>query len=66
MTASFLLTIVAVQRGSVITIQSVLATMPLVVLLIEWIRKRQAPERGVVLGAVIVAIGLFILLRIGT
>ena len=65
-TSSFLLTIVAVQRGSVITIQSVLATMPLVVLLIEWFRKRQVPERGVVFGAVIVAIGLFILLRIGT
>ena len=65
-TSSFLLTIVAVQRGSVVTIQSVLATMPLVVLLIEWSRRRQAPERGVVLGAVIVAVGLFVLLRIST
>lgn len=65
-TSSFLLTIVAVQRGSVVTIQSVLATMPLAVLLIEWVRRRQAPERGVVLGAVIVVVGLFVLLRIST
>jgi drug/metabolite transporter (DMT)-like permease len=65
-TSSFLLTIVAVQRGSVITIQSVLATMPLVVLLIEWIRRREVPERGVLAGAIVVAVGLFILLRLGT
>lgn len=65
-TLSYILTIVAVQRGNVIAIQSVLATMPLVVLLIEWLRKRQSPERGVMLGALIVLGGLFILLRIGT
>lgn len=65
-TSSFLLTILAIQRGSVITIQSVLATMPLVILLIEWMRRRQAPERGVLLGAVVVALGLFVLLRLGT
>jgi uncharacterized membrane protein len=65
-TSSFLLTIVAVQRGSVITIQSVLATMPLVVLLIEWIRRREVPERGVLAGSIVVAVGLFILLRLGT
>ncbi len=64
-TSSFLLTIVAVQRGNVITIQSVLATMPLVVLLIEWVRRREAPERGVLAGAIVVAVGLFILLRLG-
>jgi len=63
-TASFLLTILAVQRGNVITIQSVLATMPLMVLLIEWIRRREPPERGVLIGAIVVAIGLSILLRI--
>jgi len=65
-TSSFLLTILAIQRGSVITIQSILATMPLLVLLIEWVRRRQTPEPGVLLGAVVVAIGLSILLRLGT
>lgn len=65
-TSSFLLTIMAIQRGSVIVIQSVLATMPLVVLLLEWVRYRHRPDRGVVLGAVVVAIGLFILIRIST
>lgn len=65
-TSSFLLTILAVQRGNVITIQSILATMPLVVLLIEWIRRREVPERGVLVGAVVAAVGLFILLRIAT
>jgi drug/metabolite transporter (DMT)-like permease len=63
-TLSFLLTILAVQRGSVITIQSVLATMPLLVLLIEWIRRRQTPEPGVLIGAMVVAIGLALLLRV--
>ena len=65
-TSSFLLTILAVQRGNVITIQSVLATMPLMVLLIEWIRRREPPERGVLLGAIVVAVGLFVLLRVST
>lgn len=63
-TLSFLLTILAVQRGSVITIQSVLATMPLLVILIEWIRRRQTPEPGVLIGAMVVAIGLALLLRV--
>jgi drug/metabolite transporter (DMT)-like permease len=62
-TSSFLLTILAIQRGSVILIQSILATMPLVVLVIEWIRRRVLPERGVLIGALVVAGGLFILLR---
>lgn len=65
-TSSFLLTILAVQRGSVITIQSVLATMPLLVILIEWIRRRQTPEPGVLVGAIVVAIGLALLLRVDT
>lgn len=63
-TSSFLLTILAIQRGSVILIQSILATMPLVVLLIEWIRRRELPERGVLIGALVVAGGLWILLRL--
>ena len=58
------MTILAVQRGSVITIQSVLATVPLLVLLIEWIRRRQTPEPGVLVGAIVVAIGLALLLRV--
>jgi drug/metabolite transporter (DMT)-like permease len=63
-TSSFLLTILAVQRGSVITIQSILATMPLLVIWIEWIRRRQAPEPGVLIGAIVVAAGIALLLQV--
>lgn len=38
--------------------------MPLVVLVIEWVRLRKLPERGVLIGALVVAGGLFILLRL--
>lgn len=64
--SSFLLSISAIQRGSVILIQSILATMPLVILLIEWIRRREVPERGVLIGAIVVAVGLSVLLRLAS
>ncbi len=64
--SSFLLSISAIQRGSVILIQSILATMPLVILLIEWIRRREVPERGVLVGAIVVAVGLSVLLRLAS
>ena len=62
-TASFLLTIVAIQRGSVVVIQSILATIPLLVIALEWISQRSRPDPGTVLGSVIAALGLVLLLQ---
>ena len=50
-TASFVLTILAIQRGSVVVIQSILATIPLMVVALEWMRHRSRPDPGIVLGS---------------
>lgn len=63
-TASFLLTILAVQIGNVVVIQSVLATLPLMVLAIEWARHGGRPDRGIVVGSLIAVVGLVVLLRV--
>lgn len=65
-TASFLLTILAIQRGSVIVIQSILATMPLMVIAVEWTRHRSRPDPGIVIGSIIAALGLVVLLQFVT
>ncbi|MBU6146632.1 MAG: hypothetical protein KGP10_00500 [Actinomycetales bacterium] len=62
-TASFLLTIAAVGLGSVILIQSVLATLPLVVLIVEWLRQGSRPQPAVLVGSLIATGGLILLLR---
>jgi drug/metabolite transporter (DMT)-like permease len=61
-TTSFLLTILAVQIGDVVVIQSVIATMPLWVIGLEWLRHRQRPDTGVVTGSLIAFVGLVLLL----
>ena len=63
-TASFLLTIIAIQRGSVVVIQSILATIPLLVVALEWLRHRSRPDPGIVVGGTIAAVGLLLLLRV--
>jgi len=61
--ASFLLTIAAVGLGSVILIQSIVATLPLVVLIIEWLRQGSRPQPAVLVGSLIATGGLILLLR---
>lgn len=61
-TASFLLTILAVQIGSVVVIQSFLATIPLIVIGIEWTRHRGAPDPAIVVGSFVAFGGLLMLL----
>lgn len=63
-TASFLLTILAIQRGSVVMIQPVLATVPLMVISIEWMRHRTRPDAAIVTGSLIAFGGLVLLLRL--
>lgn len=65
-TASFVLTILAIQRGNVIVIQSILATVPLMVIALEWIRHRSRPDHGIVVGSVIAFVGLLLLLRLAS
>ena len=62
-TASFLLTIIAIQRGSVVVIQSILATIPLLVIALEWVSHRSRPDPGTVLGGIIAALGVLLLLQ---
>lgn len=63
-TASFLLTILAVQMGSVVVIQSVLATLPLMVIGIEWMRHQRRPDPAIVTGSLIAFCGLVLLLAV--
>ena len=63
-TTSFLLTILAVQIGDVVVIQSVIATMPLWVIGLEWIRHHRRPEPGVMAGSLIAFMGLVTLLAL--
>lgn len=65
-TASFLLTILAVQVGDVVVIQSVLATLPLMVIGIEWMRHRRRPDPAIVTGSLVAMTGLLLLLGIAT
>jgi drug/metabolite transporter (DMT)-like permease len=64
-TASFLLTILAIQRGSVVVIQSILATVSLMVIGIEWSRHRSRPDPAIVTGSMVALVGLLLLLRVG-
>lgn len=63
-TASFLLTILAVQIGDVVVIQSILATLPLMVIGIEWLRHRSRPDPAIVTGSLIASVGLVLLLAV--
>jgi drug/metabolite transporter (DMT)-like permease len=61
-TTSFLFTILAVQIGDVVVIQAILATVPLVIVGIEWLRHRDRPEPAIVTGGLVAAAGLALLL----
>lgn len=61
-TASFLFTILAVQTGDVVVVQSVLATLPLMVIVLEWLRQRTRPDPAIVTGSAIAFGGLVLLL----
>lgn len=63
-TTSFLLTILAVQIGDVVVIQSVLATLPLMVIGIEWVRHQRRPDPAIVTGSLIAFTGLLLLLSV--
>ncbi len=65
-TTSFLLTILAVQIGDVVVIQSVLATLPLMVIGIEWVRHQRRPDPAIVTGSIIAFIGLLLLLSVAS
>ncbi len=65
-TASFLLTILAVQVGDVVVIQAVLATLPLMVIVIEWARHRRRPDRAIVTGSLVACAGLVTLLALAS
>ncbi len=58
----FLLTILSVQRGSVLLVQSVLATTPLLVTLMEATSARTAPARTTVVAALACSLGVFVIL----
>jgi len=51
-----------VRDGDVIAVQSLWATAPIIVILIEWLQNRQRPQPGVVIGSVVVALGVLLLL----
>lgn len=65
-TASFLFTILAVQTGDVVVVQAVLATLPLMVIVIEWTRQRSRPDPAIVTGSLIAFGGLVLLLTLGS
>jgi drug/metabolite transporter (DMT)-like permease len=63
-TASFLFTILAVQTGDVVVVQSVLATLPLMVIVLEWRRQRSRPDPAIVTGSLVAFGGLVLLLAV--
>lgn len=62
-TAGYVFTILGVRDGDVIPVQSLWATAPLLVIFLEWLRYRIRPHTGALIGAAVVAIGVFVLLR---
>jgi len=61
-TGGYVFTILGVRDGDVIAVQSLWATAPIIVILIEWLQNRQRPQPGVVIGSVVVALGVLLLL----
>jgi len=62
-TAGYVFTILGVREGDVVPVQSLWATAPLLVIFLEWLRYRVRPHTGAMIGAVVVSIGVFVLLR---
>lgn len=62
-TAGYVFTILGVRDGDVVPVQSLWATAPLLVIFLEWLRYRVRPHPGALVGAAVVAVGVFVLLR---
>ncbi len=61
MSLGWLASIYAIRQGSPLVAQSVMATIPLWVILIEVIAYRKKPSRPVVFSAIAIAIGIYVL-----
>lgn len=61
-TGGYVFTILGVRNGDVVPVQSLWATAPLIVIFLEWLRYRTRPHAGALIGAAVVAVGVFALL----
>lgn len=61
MSVGWLASIYAIRQGSPVVVQSVMATIPLWVILIEVIAYKKRPSRPVVFSAIAIAIGIYVL-----
>ena len=61
MSVGWLASIYAIRQGSPVVVQSVMATIPLWVILIEVIAYKKWPSRPVVFSAIAIAIGIYVL-----
>ena len=61
-TGGYLFTILGVRDGDVVPVQALWATAPMLVILLEWIRLREKPQIGAMVGSVVVAVGVLVLL----
>lgn len=61
-TGGYLFTILGVRDGDVVPVQALWATAPMLVILLEWIRHREKPQLGAMIGSVVVAVGVLFLL----
>lgn len=65
-TGGYVFSILGVRDGDVVPVQSLWATAPLITILLEWVTYRVRPQLGALIGGVIVALGVFLLLRAAT
>ncbi len=63
-TGGYVFLILGVRDGDVLPVQSLWATAPLLTILLEWWRYRIRPHKGAIIGAVVVAAGVFLLLSV--
>ncbi len=62
MTLYFVSVIIGAQTGSPVVVQTLVATTPLLVLVVESVRRRSAPPARAVVGALIVGVGVAVIL----
>lgn len=58
MAIGWMTSITAIQIGSPLVVQTFLATIPIIVILIETAAYRKRPERAVIISAVLTAFGI--------
>ncbi|MFY9237337.1 MAG: EamA family transporter [Roseovarius sp.] len=61
-TGGYVFTILGVRNGDVVVVQSLWATAPMIVIILEWIHDRSKPEPSILIGAIVVALGVSTLL----